>query len=201
MSFATKQANRAYNTVKRGFSSTSFFKLPCSILPPGVRFNDCLFTEPVTLAAWRPPACPGIAAILVRNHLWAPKPLQLLYIEEFGNHGAWELNLPPNLRGGDVLISVLSMPFSTTAQRRALCAELVAAYNPPFRAQRDPVAGTELAQKLDELEVRQQEQSRQILTLLAQLGKMFEPQPVGPRRPIGFLPQLPTPAPVTETGS
>jgi hypothetical protein len=55
---------------------------------------------------------------------------------------------------------------------------------------------------VDELEARQQEQSQQILSLLAHLGKLFGPQPVGPRKPIGFLPDLvPAKAPATESGS
>jgi hypothetical protein len=42
---------------------------------------------------------------------------------------------------------------------------------------------------LDDLETRQHEQNAQILALLSHMARLFEPQPVGPRRPIGFRPQ------------
>jgi len=162
--------------------------MPCYSVPPGVRFNDCVFSEPVQIAAWRPPACAGILAVLTRNPQWAPKPLQALYFGEFGNDAGNGANLPAIARRDDLLVSVLPLPYSTAAQRHALCNELIAAYNPACQANGTMVSSpTELARKVDELEARQQEQSQQILSLLAHLGKLFGPQPVGPRKPIGFL--------------
>jgi hypothetical protein len=96
------------------------------------------------------------------------------------------------MRREDFLVSVLLMPYSTPAQRRALCRELSAAYR--------PVSAAELASKVEQLEARQQEQSDQILSLLSYIAKFFEPQPVGPRKPIGFLTQL-APVAATESGS
>lgn len=159
--------------------------MPSYLLPPGVRFKDYLFTEPVELAGWRPTGCAGIVAILARNPQWGPKPLQPLYFGE-------ACSLPANARGGNLLVSVLPMPYSTASQRRALCQELSAAY--------DPGSVTELSRKVDVLEARQQEQSQQILSLLTYIGKLFEPQTTGPRKPIGFLAQL-SPAETTESGS
>ena len=174
--------------------------MPSYIAPPGVRFNDCLFTEPVQLAVWRPPACAGIAAVLTRNPQWAPKPLQPLYFTEFGNDAARGTIQPANVRREDLLVSVLPMPYSTGAQRRTLCNELIAAYNPACQTNGTVVSVVELARKVDELDTRQQEQSQQILSLLAHLGALLGPQPVGPRKPIGFLPQLaPVEAHATET--
>ncbi len=160
--------------------------MPCYLVPPGVRFNDCLFSEPAPLSSWRPPGCGGIAVILARNSQWGPKPLQPLYFAEFGNN----MSLPEEARAESLLVSVLPMPFSTAAQRRALCKDLIAAYNPPYQA-------SAMARKIDDLEARQQEQGQQILSLLTYMGKLFEPQPIGPRRPIGFLAQLAS----TESGS
>ena len=80
------------------------------------------------------------------------------------------------------------MPFSTSAQRRALRNELVAAYNPVCQTTSAPSAD-ELARKMADLETRQQEQNAQILTLLSHIARLFEPHPVSPRRPIGFRPQ------------
>lgn len=176
--------------------------MPSYMGPPGVRFNDCLFTQPVPLAAWRPPTCAGIVAILARNPQWAPKPLQPLCFDEFGNDAARATSLSANVRREDLLVSVLPMPYSTAAQRRALCNELIAAYNPACQANATAVSASELARKVDGLQARQQEQSQQILSLLAHLGKLFEPQPVGPRKPMGFLPQLASAgAQATESGS
>lgn len=172
------------------------------LVPPGVRFNDCVFTEAVPLAAWRPPGCAGVVAIMARNPQWGPKPLQPLYFGEFGNDATRETSLPIVARPQDLLISVLPMPYSTAAQRRSLCNELISAHNPACQANGTIVSAADLARKVDELEARQQEQSQQILSLLAHLGSLFGPQPVGPRKPIGFLPQLtPSPAQATESGS
>jgi len=97
---------------------------------------------------------------------------------------------------------VLPMPFSTLAQRRAVCKELIAAYNPTCQNDGRTMSPAEMVFKIGELEARQQEQSQQILSLLTYIGKLFEPQPVAPRRPIGFLPQIvPAEACPTESGS
>jgi hypothetical protein len=180
------------------YSTSSLTQMPC--YAPGVRFNDCLFSEPATLAAWRPSVCAGILAILVRNPQWGPRPLQPLYFGEFGNDAARGTSLPANVHREDLLVSVLPMPYSTAAQRRAVCDDLIAAHNPVWQANRGVVPAAELARKVDELSARQQEQSQQILSLLAHLAKLFAPQPVSPRKPIGFLAELTaTAAPATES--
>ena len=172
-----------------------------NLMPPGVRFNDCLFSEPAPLPTWRQPGCAGIIAVLARNPQWSPKPLQPLYFGEFGNDAVPRTSWPANA-GRDLLVSVLPMPYSTTAQRRALCDELIAAHNPAWQANGTMVSAPALARKVDELEARQLEQSQQILALLTHLGKLFEPAQGGPRKPIGFLSELaPAPAPATEGGS
>jgi hypothetical protein len=172
-----------------------------NLMPPGVRFNDCLFSEPAPLPTWRQPGCAGIIAVLARNPQWSPKPLQPLYFGEFGNDAVPRTSWPANA-GRDLLVSVLPMPYSTTAQRRALCDELIAAHNPAWQANGTMVSAPALAGKVDELEARQLEQSQQILALLTHLGKLFEPAQGGPRKPIGFLSELaPAPAPATEGGS
>jgi hypothetical protein len=157
-------------------------------LTPGLRLNDCLFSDPVPFGEWLP-ACAGLVVVLARDHAWAPKAFRPLYFAEFGNdarrsfqHNRWWT------ASGDLYISVLPMPFSTSAQRRALRNELVSAYNPICQAAATPSAD-ELARRLDELETRQQEQNAQILSLLSRIANLFEPQAPGPRRPIGFLPQ------------
>jgi hypothetical protein len=128
--------------------------------------------------------------------------LQPLYFGEFGNDAARGMNLPANMRREDLLVSVLPMPYSTAAQRRALCNDLIASHNPAWQGTRTAVPVEELACKVDELAARQQEQSQQILSLLAHLAKLFAPQPVGPRKPIGFLAELaPAPVAVIESGS
>jgi hypothetical protein len=135
-------------------------------MKPGIRFNDCIFSEPVPLANWIPPGCGGIVAVLAHDPNWAPRPFRALYFGEFGNDSA-------RIAGGNHLfVSVLPMPFSTSAQRRVFRDELISGYNPSCQASSD-------------------------------IGKLFErqtvgPEPVAPRRPIGFMPQL---TPASETGS
>jgi len=144
-------------------------------LVPGIRFNNYMFTEPVPLSGWHPPACAGIVVILARNPQWGPKPLQALY---FGEPASVRVNAGQER----LLVSMLPMPYSTAFQRRALCQELSASYT--------PASAADLARKVEVLEARQQEQSEQILSLLGYIAKFFESQPVGPKRPIGFLPDL-----------
>jgi hypothetical protein len=143
--------------------------------------------------------------MLGRNPQWAPKPLEPLFFAEFGNNagsGVIAARWKDEQRAQDLLISVLPMPFSTQAQRRALCKELIASYNPAWQANGFNVATTaELAYRVHELEARQQEQGQQILSLLTYIEKLFGPQPVAPRRPVGFLPTLPAAPSVTESGS
>jgi hypothetical protein len=87
-----------------------------------------MFTEPVRLAHWAPPGCGGIAAVLVHDPKWAPRPFRAVHFAEFGNDSKRDLPAPA---GAETLyVSVLPMPFSTTAQRRAVRDELIGAYNP-----------------------------------------------------------------------
>src|SRR5262249_4527354 len=110
------------------------------MVPQGIRFNDCLFTEPTRLAGWKSPKYAGLFVILAKDTNWAPKPYQPLYFGEFGN------NPPEALLPGDpvrltrcengtpLYISVLPMPFSTSVQRWALRNELLLAYNTAWQA-------------------------------------------------------------------
>jgi hypothetical protein len=72
----------------------------------------------------------------VRDPNWAPKPFRPLCFNEFGNNAppsAWTDNYGDVLRaaqGKELLVSVCPIPFSTTAQRRAVRDELIWAYNP-----------------------------------------------------------------------
>lgn len=127
----------------------------------GIRFNDCVFSEPVRFSEWFPPTCGGIVAVLAHDPNWGPRPFRPLYFGEFGNDSR---RFPGN---APFLIAVCAMPYSTSAQRRTLCDELIAGYNPLYQTK-------------------------------GNIGKLFAAQPAGPRRPIGFMPDI---LPVTETGS
>jgi len=160
----------------------------------GIRFNDCLFTEPARLADWIPPRFTGLFAILACDPGWAPRSFQALCFGEFGNNTAdpVERNGYGWLRGAGtkgLFVCVLPMPFSTSAQRAALRNELIAAYNPVLQGRAMAASPAELAQRVEELEKRYQEHSAQVLMLLGNIHKHFEPQPVPLRRRIGFLPE------------
>src|ERR1700722_19905116 len=130
-----------------------------SMEPPlaasGIRFNDYFFSEPVDLATWTPPRCPGLFSILVNDPNWAPKAFQPLYFGEFGNNSPASAVLQDcspvvaAAHGKTLYVSVLPMPFSTTQQRWALRSELVWAYNPACQP----------ALKLAELDKKHQEQA------------------------------------------
>jgi len=163
---------------------------------PGIRFNDFLFSEPVPLSAWTPPKFAGLFVVLAGDNNWAPRPFQPLYFGEFGNNG-----LCPAAVGSSrvavpeaLFISILPLPFSSSAQRLDARNELVWAYNPVYQPAAMPLPN-ELARKLAELEKRHEEQSTQFRLLLASLNRFFEPQPEpAHRRPIGFRPPTAEPA-------
>jgi hypothetical protein len=105
-------------------------------LQPGIRFNDCIFTEPTRLDGWTPPKCAGLFGIFVADANWAPKPYQPLYFGEFGNNASAQALLGEcrsmfsGMGGRTLMVAVFPLPFSTTSQRHALRSELIHAYNP-----------------------------------------------------------------------
>jgi hypothetical protein len=166
----------------------SYFRTPL-----GIRFNDCLFTEPTPLAKWTPPSCGGLFVILAQDVQWSPKPFRPLYFGEFGNNDRPMHTVDGRAmaeRADALFVAILPLPFSSSAQRYALRNELVQAYNPAPQAEWDRISTREIGRRLDAMEVRQQEQNTQIIALLQQLNRILQPQPVPPRRPIGFLAPL-----------
>ena len=159
------------------------------IYTKGIRFNDCVFSEPTPLPGWTLPRFAGLFAVLAHDANWAPKPYQPLCFGELGNNGSHPLlasdfgRLVASAGCRTLLVSVLPMPFSTTAQRGALRQELIAGYNPTCQLTGNNSNSRELSHRVDEIE-----------QLLSNLARMFEPQPVPPRRPIGFQPAI-TPDP------
>jgi hypothetical protein len=182
-------------TKQNGLKSVNFIHMNAFLVSPGIRFNDCLFSEPKHLGGWVSPRYAGIFVILVEDPNWAPKPYRALVFGEFGNNAREMLQPQDQIRLAGVsraetlLVSVLPMPFSTTAQRAALCNELIWAYNPVCQANGATAAPSELARKLEELEKRHEEQTTHLHLLLANINKLFEPLPERPRRQIGFVPR------------
>jgi hypothetical protein len=168
--------------------------IPTRGVASGIRFNDCFFSEPVSLADCVPQGYPGLFAILTFDLNWAPRPLRVLCFGEFGNDTPAHVllrdcsrTLSANTRK-DLFVCVLPMPFTTTAQRCALRDELISAYNPACQTSNSGTS-RELAQKVDELERRQHEQNAQAMMLAAGISRFFDPPPPSrPRRRIGFNP-------------
>jgi hypothetical protein len=167
------------------------------MVPQGIRFNDCFFTEPTRLSDWRVPKYAGLFVILAKDPNWAPQPYQPLYFGEFGNNtpegllSANQLRLQRSERDTILLVSVLPMPFSTTAQRLALRNELLLAHNSAWQAKEARAAVSGLPNhQLGELDKKPYlEQAAQILRLLSGANQILEPQPEPePRRRIGFVP-------------
>jgi hypothetical protein len=156
----------------------------------GIRFNDCVFSEPVPLDGWAAPRWAGLYVILARDASWAPKPYQALCFGEFGNNTPGAMMLPGQAHrsaaGKALYVAVLPLPFSTTAQRWALLQELASAYNPSWQPAQ--IRPTELVEKLEELERRHQEHGAQLGWLRASTDRWMDARPE-PRRRIGFVPQ------------
>jgi hypothetical protein len=163
---------------------------------PGIRFNDCVFSEPRPLAHLALPRCGGLFAILAMDSNWAPKPFQVLYFGEFGNNAqqplppAEQMRLARAARGAALFACVLPIPFSTTSQRSMTRDQLIWAYNPPCQDGSTSAGSGELARKLEELQKKHEEQTTHFNLLVSNLNRLFEPHPDPPRRrQIGFLPQ------------
>lgn len=142
----------------------------------GIRLNDCLFSEPVDLAGWRPPQFAGLYAVFVHDTNWAPRTLRPLCFGEFGNNAPRAAlltnytELAAAAKGNKLVIAVCPMPYSTTAQRLATRDELVWAYNPACQAEGHRMQRGEIA-----------------LTAQEMLRAPEEPRKE-PRRRIGFAP-------------
>ena len=155
----------------------------------GIRFNDYFFSEPINLAAWTPPKCGSLYSILVDDPNWAPKSFQPLYFGEFGNNAQITSILrdcgqtaTAAANGKTLFVSVLPLPFSTTQQRVVMRNELIWAYNPPCQAT-GAGPSSDLAVKLAELEKKHQEQTAQMMQLLATMNA----EAPATRRRIGFI--------------
>lgn len=158
-------------------------------LAPGIRFNDCVFSEPVALSNAQIPRCAGLFVILAEDRNWAPKPFEPLCFGEFGNNAPADALLQQATRslhgmGKALYVTVLALPFSTTAQRWALLSELAHAYNPASQAPLQPPA--ELVHRLNELEKKHHDQTAQLMWLRASAENLLGVLPE--RRRIGFLP-------------
>jgi hypothetical protein len=160
----------------------------------GIRFNDCFFSEPIALGGGTLPRCAGLFVILAEDPNWAPKPFQPLFFGEFGNNTPVDALLreaarsPRGVHGKALFLSVLPLPFSTTAQRWALFSELVRAYNPPGQTGEDRTPPSDLVRKLDELEKRHHEHAAQLMWLRASADHLLGTFPERRRR-IGFQPE------------
>jgi hypothetical protein len=158
----------------------------------GIRFNDCMFSEPAPLAEWTPPRCAGLYVVLLRDANWAPKPFQPVYFGEFGHNTAVpliskdRLPLPGSTPKEALFMAAFPIPFSTTAQRLVLRDELIRAYNPACLVPPEQTPPTELVLKLDELERRHREEAAELRLLFAGARGSFQPD--APRRRIGFIP-------------
>jgi hypothetical protein len=157
---------------------------------PGIRFNDCVFSEPTPLNSCALPKFAGLFVVLTRDPNWAPRQFQPLCFGEFGNNTPGPLALdsvrmPANAAA--LFIAILPLPFSSSAQRCDVRDQLARAYNPVCQGTTMPPRN-DLARKIDELEQRHAEQNTQFQLLITNINRLFEPQPVPPRRPIGFLP-------------
>jgi hypothetical protein len=162
------------------------------MVPSGIRFNDCLFTEPSRVTDWKVPKYAGLFVILSKDANWAPKPYRPLYFGEFGNNTPepavpMSYGLATRSEGDALFISVLPMPFSTTAQRWTLRNELLCGYNTAWQARETRSAGGGLANQTGVARLYPEE-AAQILLLLTGAKSPFEPQPErGPRHRIGFV--------------
>ena len=142
----------------------------------GIRFNDCIFTQPVPFAECTFPRCPGLYVILAEDRDWGPKPFQPLYFGEFGNNAPAAVllgeasHVARSAPGKPLYIAGLALPYSTTSQRWALCRELIRAYNPLCQVAEPHTPPGDLANQLD-----------------ARANEFFGAIPERRRR-IGFLP-------------
>ena len=132
--------------------------------------------------------------ILAKDANWAPHPYQPLYFGEFGNNTpeapAHYAFLPRGDADATLFVSVLPMPFSTTAQRSVLRNELLCAYNSAWQTKNVRAGGAGLANQLGVMNTKPYPgQAAELLLHLTGVNKLLDPQPERePRRRIGFVP-------------
>jgi hypothetical protein len=119
-------------------ASPNYTDLPSPATPQGIWFGNYCFSEPELLPCSVPACNSGVYAILVRDLTCHPRLLRVVYFGESGNisthltpwhekYGSW-----CDVASGaiNLYLALLPMESSTSEQRLAVLADLIAQYQP-----------------------------------------------------------------------
>lgn len=106
---------------------------------PGISYAGCLFSEPVTLDEWQPPAQPGLYAVLAFDQAYHPRPYRPIFFGELSqladpmfprNHYRYPFWCNEARDPNNLLLAWYATPGMNTAERRMLESRLVEVYDP-----------------------------------------------------------------------
>jgi len=160
----------------------------------GIRFGNCVFSEPVPLdRACLPVNSTGVYVILTPDPTWGPRHFQPLFFGEFagGLHCSittTELSLCYRAAAGKgLLISVLAMPGAHVGDVILLKRRLIQDYAPICNRNDDSAIAIEMARRLETLERMTSHQELVLKLALGALGQMAHPHPETKKRIVGFI--------------
>jgi hypothetical protein len=160
----------------------------------GIRFADCFFSEPVPFGRLALPiSSTGVYVILVPDPTWGPRQFQPVFFGEFGvSHDssieAMELMACHRVAAGRGLYVAVCTAFRDQSQDLArLKRDLILSYRPICNRE-STVSGTPgMAQRVEALEKKSQEQETLLKLALTALGQFYQTPAESRKRPVGFL--------------
>lgn len=112
----------------------------------GIRFDNCIFTEPVPFSMILPPVSSGVYAILVPDAVCRPRPFRAIYFGEaddfsqrvHGNHERFDDWMAEVREAAALYVAFCSTPLLKAQQRRWVEHDLIARYCPACNVLNNP---------------------------------------------------------------
>jgi len=163
--------------------------------PVGIRFGDYVFSHPASLDRFAlPPRAAGLYVILMPDSSWAPWHLQPLFFGEFGPDRQTRMNEAQQMcclkvaAGRRLYFALYAVDHQSGWAISEIKKELIAHYSPVSNLESLDRAA-DLAQRLEGLEKRINEQDAVLKLAFAALGQTVQlQQPEPKKRIVGFGP-------------
>ena len=174
---------------------TSNMNCLLSRTPVGIRFGDCVFSDPAPLAQFSlPPRSAGLYVILMPDTTWGPWQLQPLFFGEFGPEREVRMSQAQQtccLRvaaGRGLYFALYAVPHQHRWALSEIQRELTARYGPIANLE-SAGNSSEHAHRLGSIEKKMIEQDAVLTLILASLFQTVQlQQPEPKKRIIGFQP-------------
>src|SRR5262245_46732776 len=156
--------------------------------PVGIRFGDYVFSPPASLDRFAlPPRAAGLYVILMPDSSWAPWHLQPLFFGEFGPDRQARMNEAQQMcclkvaAGRRLYFALYAVHHQSGLAISEIRKELIAHYSPVSNLESIDHAA-DLAQRLQGLETRVNEQDAILKLALAALGQTVQIQQPEPKK-------------------